>query len=90
MTLAPRTVVVLDRDGVINEDSPDFIKTPDEWHAIPGSLAAIAKLKAAGFDLAIATNQSGVARGLFDIDTLWDIHKKMLNEIAAAVRDGKV
>jgi D-glycero-D-manno-heptose 1,7-bisphosphate phosphatase len=84
MTLSPPTVVVLDRDGVINADSPDYIKTPDEWHALPGSLDAIAALKAAGFELAIATNQSGVARGLFSIDTLWDIHRKMLAEILAA------
>ena len=84
MTLAQPTVVVLDRDGVINADSPDYIKTPDEWHALPGSLAAIARLKQAGFEVAIATNQSGVGRGLFSIDTLWDIHHKMLAEILAA------
>jgi len=84
--MSPRaaTVVVLDRDGVINEDSPDYIKSPDEWHALPGSLNAIAALTEAGFDIAVATNQSGVARGLFDIDTLWDIHRKMLAEIVAA------
>jgi D-glycero-D-manno-heptose 1,7-bisphosphate phosphatase len=84
MTLAPPTVIVLDRDGVINADSPDYIKTPDEWHALPGSLEAIAQLRAAGFEVAIATNQSGVARGLFTIDTLWEIHQKMLAQILAA------
>jgi D-glycero-D-manno-heptose 1,7-bisphosphate phosphatase len=84
MTSKQPTVVVLDRDGVINEDSPDFVKTPDEWHAIPGSLDAIARLKQAGFEVAVATNQSGVARGLLSIDTLWSIHKKMLAEILAA------
>jgi D-glycero-D-manno-heptose 1,7-bisphosphate phosphatase len=84
MTLVQPTVVVLDRDGVINADSPDYIKTPDEWHALPGSLAAIARLKQAGFEVAIATNQSGVGRGLFSIDTLWDMHRKMLGEIHAA------
>lgn len=84
MTLTQHTVVVLDRDGVINTESPDFIKTPDEWHAIPGSLDAIARLKQAGFEVAIATNQSGVARGLFSIDMLWSIHQKMLAEILAA------
>jgi D-glycero-D-manno-heptose 1,7-bisphosphate phosphatase len=84
MTLDQPKVVVLDRDGVINADSPDFIKSPDEWHALPGSLEAIAKLKQAGFEVAIATNQSGVGRGLFSIDTLWDIHRKMLGEILAA------
>jgi D-glycero-D-manno-heptose 1,7-bisphosphate phosphatase len=84
MTLQPNTVIVLDRDGVINEDSPDYIKKPDEWHPLPGSLAAIAQLKDAGLQVAIATNQSGVARGLFSIDTLWEIHQKMLAEILAA------
>lgn len=84
MTLSPDTVIVLDRDGVINADSPDYIKTPDEWHALPGSLGAIARLKDVGLRVAIATNQSGVARGLFSIDTLWDIHRKMLGEIMAA------
>jgi D-glycero-D-manno-heptose 1,7-bisphosphate phosphatase len=84
MTFNQPTVVVLDRDGVINEDSPDFVKTPDEWRAIPGSLDAIARLKQAGFEVAIATNQSGVARGLLSIDTLWSIHKKMLGEILVA------
>jgi D-glycero-D-manno-heptose 1,7-bisphosphate phosphatase len=84
MTPMQPTIVVLDRDGVINEDSPDFVKTPDEWRAIPGSLEAIARLKQAGFEVAVATNQSGVARGLFSIDTLWSIHKKMLGEILTA------
>lgn len=84
MTLAETKVVILDRDGVINEDSPNYIKSPNEWHAIPGSLDAIASLKRAGFETAIATNQSGVARGLFSIDTLWDIHRKMLSEILEA------
>jgi D-glycero-D-manno-heptose 1,7-bisphosphate phosphatase len=84
MTLSQPQVVILDRDGVINRDSPDFIKTPAEWVALPGSLEAIARLTDAGFSLGIATNQSGVGRGLFSIDTLWDIHQKMLAEILAA------
>jgi D-glycero-D-manno-heptose 1,7-bisphosphate phosphatase len=84
MSLKPPKVIVLDRDGVINQDSPDYIRTPDEWHAIPGSLDAIARLYAAGYLLVVATNQSGVGRGLFSLDTLWDIHKKMLAEVAAA------
>jgi len=84
MTLAQLQVVILDRDGVINQDSPDYIKTPDEWNALPGSLAAIAKLSEAGFTLGIATNQSGVGRGLFSIDTLWVIHQKMLAQILDA------
>ncbi len=84
MSLEPPKVIVLDRDGVINEDSPNFIKSPAEWMAIPGSLDAIARLYRAGYLIVVATNQSGVGRGLFTIDTLWDIHKKMLAEVAAA------
>ena len=84
MPLNKATVIVLDRDGVINEDSPDYIKSPEEWHAIPGSLEAIAKLHQAGIAMVIATNQSGVGRGLFTLDRLWDIHRKMLAEVAAA------
>jgi len=84
MSLEPPKVIVLDRDGVINEDSPDYIKSPAEWTALPGSLDAIARLHRGGFLIVVATNQSGVGRGLFSIDTLWDIHKKMLAQIAAA------
>lgn len=84
MHLSKSSVVVLDRDGVINEDSADFIKTPDEWRALPGSLAAIARLHQAGITVVVATNQSGVGRGLFTVDTLWDIHRKMLSEVSAA------
>lgn len=76
-------LVILDRDGVINEDSDDYIKSPDEWQPIPGSLAAIARLHRAGWRVVVATNQSGVARGLFDLDTLMRIHEKMHR----AVRD---
>lgn len=71
------SVVVLDRDGVINRDSGEFIKSVAEWHAIPGSLDAIARLNAAGFRVAVVTNQSGVARGLFTEDTLLAIHRHM-------------
>lgn len=84
MASSKRTVVVLDRDGVINQDSADYIKSPDEWHAMPGSIDAIAKLRKAGFEIAVATNQSGVARGLFSVDTLRAIHQKMLAQIQAA------
>jgi D-glycero-D-manno-heptose 1,7-bisphosphate phosphatase len=70
-------VVILDRDGVINQDSADFIKSPDEWIPIPGSLEAIARLNHAGYQIVIATNQSGIGRGLFDIETLNRIHDKM-------------
>ncbi len=77
-------VIFLDRDGVINADSPDYIKTPDEWQALPGSLEAIAKLTQAGFTLFIITNQSGVGRGLYSLETLNAIHQKMLAEVQAA------
>lgn len=70
-------LVILDRDGVINQDSAQFIKSPDEWIPIPGSLEAIALLNQSGFRVAIATNQSGVGRGLFDMAVLNAIHDKM-------------
>ena len=74
-------LIILDRDGVINVDSDAFIKSPSEWVPIPGSLEAIARLKRAQYRVVIATNQSGVARGLFDIDTLNTIHMKMIHAI---------
>ncbi|MDB5776404.1 MAG: D-glycero-beta-D-manno-heptose,7-bisphosphate 7-phosphatase [Herbaspirillum sp.] len=70
-------LIILDRDGVINYDSDDFIKSPDEWIPIPGSLEAIARLNQAGYRVVVATNQSGVGRGLFDMATLNAIHQKM-------------
>lgn len=76
-------LIILDRDGVINEDSDDYIKSPDEWVPIPGSLEAIARLNQAGFRVVVATNQSGLARGLFDIETLNAIHAKMHRRLAA-------
>jgi D-glycero-D-manno-heptose 1,7-bisphosphate phosphatase len=74
-----RTVklIILDRDGVINHDSEQFIKSPDEWRPIPGSLEAIARLNHAGYRVVVATNQSGIGRGLFDMGTLNAIHEKM-------------
>lgn len=74
-------LVILDRDGVINQDSDAFIKSPDEWIPIPGSLEAIARLNRNGWDVVVATNQSGIARGLFDMDTLNRIHDKMLQMV---------
>jgi D-glycero-D-manno-heptose 1,7-bisphosphate phosphatase len=71
--------VILDRDGVINQDSDEFIKSPAEWEPIPGSLEAIAMLNRNGFRIAVITNQSGIARGLFDEAALTAIHAKMLN-----------
>jgi D-glycero-D-manno-heptose 1,7-bisphosphate phosphatase len=75
-------LVILDRDGVINYDSHDFIKSPDEWRPIPGSLEAIAKLNHAGFQVVLATNQSGVGRGLFEVSTLNAIHDRMHRALA--------
>jgi D-glycero-D-manno-heptose 1,7-bisphosphate phosphatase len=76
--------VVLDRDGVINFDSDEYIKSPDEWRAIPGSLEAIARLTRAGFDVAVVSNQSGIGRGLFDEHQLAAIEAKMRAAASAA------
>lgn len=77
-------LVILDRDGVINHDSDHYIKSPDEWRPIPGSLEAMARLTQAGWRLVVATNQSGVGRGLFDMATLNAIHAKMHRAAAQA------
>lgn len=69
--------ILLDRDGVINEDSDAYVKSPDEWIPIPGSLEAIRLLNQHGYRVAVLTNQSGVARGLFGLETLERIHAKM-------------
>lgn len=74
--------IILDRDGVINIESSEYIKSPDEWIPIPGSLEAIAQLNRAGYRVVVATNQSGVARGYYDIETLDKIHEKMLHQLA--------
>ena len=76
-------IVILDRDGVINFDSDNFIKSPAEWKPIPGSLEAIARLSQAGFHVVVASNQSGIDRGLFDMDTLNAIHDKMYRAVKA-------
>lgn len=70
-------LVILGRDGVINEDSGDFIKSPAEWLAIPGSMQAIARLHRNDWHVVVVTNQSGIARGLFGRDALMQIHEKM-------------
>jgi len=75
-------LVILDRDGVINYDSDSFIKSPAEWRPIPGSLEAIAQLNRAGFHVVLATNQSGVGRGLFEVSTLNAIHDRMHRALA--------
>lgn len=77
-------LIVLDRDGVINHDSDEFIKSPDEWRPIPGSLEAIARLNHAGYRVVVTTNQSGVGRGLLDFATLNAIHDKMHHALAQA------
>ncbi len=77
-------LVILDRDGVVNYDSKQFIKSPAEWRPIPGSIDAIAKLSQAGYRVIIATNQSGIGRGLFDMDTLNAIHEKMHRAVQQA------
>ncbi|MBC7415051.1 MAG: D-glycero-beta-D-manno-heptose 1,7-bisphosphate 7-phosphatase [Herminiimonas sp.] len=73
----PTKLIILDRDGVLNVDSDAFIKTPQEWRPIPGSLEAVARLNQAGYRVVVATNQSGVARGLLSMATLNAIHQKM-------------
>ena len=77
-------LVILDRDGVINHDSDAFIRSPDDWQPIDGSLEGIALLTAAGFEVAVATNQSGIGRALFDEATLAAIHDKMRRQTRAA------
>ncbi|MGH8283877.1 MAG: D-glycero-beta-D-manno-heptose 1,7-bisphosphate 7-phosphatase [Gammaproteobacteria bacterium] len=77
-------LVILDRDGVINSESDAYIKSPDEWLPIPCSLDAIARLHRGGFAVVVATNQSGVGRGLFDLAMLKTIHQKMTAAIEAA------
>ena len=71
-------LIILDRDGVINHDSEHYIKSPDEWHPISGSVEAIGRLTKAGYKVVVAMNQSGVGRGLYSIDTLNAMHKKMI------------
>lgn len=74
-------LIVLDRDGVINYDSDDYIKTVDEWIALPGALDAIARLSRGGWTVAVATNQSGLARGYYTVPTLESMHQVLRDEI---------
>ncbi|OHV08935.1 D-glycero-beta-D-manno-heptose 1,7-bisphosphate 7-phosphatase [Kushneria phosphatilytica] len=76
-------LVILDRDGVINEDSEVFIRSPEQWVAFPQALEAIALLHQAGWQVAVATNQSGIARGYFDESVLTAMHDKMCREVRA-------
>ncbi|MAS82135.1 MAG: D-glycero-beta-D-manno-heptose-1,7-bisphosphate 7-phosphatase [Legionellales bacterium] len=75
-------LIILDRDGVINEDSDDYIKSPAEWQPIVGSLEAIAKLSQNGYKIVVVTNQSGLGRNLFTIEALNAIHMKMNTHLA--------
>lgn len=76
-------LIILDRDGVINEDSDDYIKSADEWLPIDGSIDAIARLYHGGFTPVVATNQSGIGRGLFDLDDLEAMHQKLTGLLLA-------
>jgi len=76
--------VILDRDGVINRDSKDFVKTVEEWIPLPGSIDAIADLSRAGYAIAVASNQSGLARGLFERSALDEMHEKLRDLVASA------
>ncbi len=75
--MAARQLIILDRDGVINRDSKAFVKSADEWQPLPGSIEAIARLSKGGYTLAVASNQSGLARGLFGRDALEAMHDKL-------------
>ena len=77
-------LVILDRDGVINYDSDEYVKSVDEWIELPGSMQALAKLTKAGYKIAVATNQSGISRGYFSEETLTAMHKKMEDLATAA------
>src|SRR4051812_31845735 len=75
-------LVILDRDGTINADSDEFVKSPEEWQPLPGALEAIARLNHAGWHCVIASNQSGLGRGLFDVSQLNAMHAKMHKMLA--------
>ncbi len=76
-------LVILDRDGTINQDSDDYVKSADEWIALPDALEAIARLNHAGWHVVVASNQSGLGRGLFDVAALNAMHTKMHKQLAA-------
>ncbi|MEZ2745779.1 D-glycero-beta-D-manno-heptose 1,7-bisphosphate 7-phosphatase [Halopseudomonas bauzanensis] len=76
-------LIILDRDGVINEDSDAFVKSVAEWRPLPGSIEAIARLSKAGWTVAVATNQSGLARGYFTAQTLEAMHQRLRELVAA-------
>ena len=80
--MTPLKLIVLDRDGTINHDRDDFVRSPDEWEPLPGALEAIARLNHAGWHTVVATNQSGLGRGLFDTAMLNAVHLKMNQALA--------
>ena len=86
--LGAKGLLILDRDGVINQDSSEFVKSPAEWRPLPGSIEAIARLSRAGYTVAVASNQSGLARGLLDRAALRAMHRKLRRLVAA--QGGKV
>ncbi|SFU50518.1 D-glycero-beta-D-manno-heptose 1,7-bisphosphate 7-phosphatase [Halomonas korlensis] len=88
VTTTSLKLVILDRDGVINRDSDDYIKSLEEWHPYPSAITAIARLSRAGWQVAIATNQSGIARGYYDEATLETIHAELKRQVRNA--GGKV
>lgn len=77
-------LIVLDRDGTLNADPEDFIRSPDDWQPLPGALEAVARLNQGGWCVVIASNQSGLGRGLFDVVTLNAVHARMHKQLAAA------
>jgi D-glycero-D-manno-heptose 1,7-bisphosphate phosphatase len=79
----PMKLVIVDRDGTINQDSSDYIKSADEWLPLPGALEAIARLNHSGWHVVVVSNQSGLGRGLFEVSDLNDIHTKMHKMLAA-------
>lgn len=83
-TATPAKLVILDRDGVVNEDSDEYVKSLAEWHPYPCAITAIARLSRAGWQVAIATNQSGIARGYYDLATLEAIHAELRRHVRDA------
>jgi len=77
-------LIVIDRDGTLNHDPEDYLRSPDDWQPLPGALEAVARLNQSGWRVVVATNQSGLGRGLFDIATLNDIHARMHKALALA------
>lgn len=80
--MSVKKLIILDRDGVINYDSVNHIRSPDEWVPIPGSLDAIAVLTKLDYSVVVATNQSGIGRGYYSLEALQAIHQKMAQEVA--------